>query len=126
MLAEQFKQKRYEAGFVEGYSEEVAKARAEMQGLDQADLENSKAWKKLKKDAEEEARHMLRCRQHYRAEPGSISISERFLKRRYEAGYAEGLVEMQRRQDERNDRRLEAEAKGQPFNEPPPTLENHK
>ena len=49
-------------------------------------------------------------------------LAEQFKQKRY----AEGLVEMQRRQEEWNERRLEAEANGQPFNEPPPTLENHK
>ena len=75
---------------MEGYSEEVAKARAKRQGLDleQVDLKKSKAWKKLKKEAEEEARHLLWRRRTYGegSGSGSIFISEGFLKRPVRGG----------------------------------------
>ena len=109
MLAEQFKKKRYEDGFVEGYAKEVANARADRQGLGQADRhKKNEVWKKLKKEAEEEARRLLRRNQLCREEPGSIFISDGFLRKRYEA------------------RLMEAKAKGQPFDEPHPTLEKRR
>ena len=65
---------------------------------------------------------------------GASMLAEQFNKKRYEAGLAEGEVrgeakgqaEMQREWEAWNERRLDAEANGQPFNEPPPSLENHK
>ncbi len=49
-------------------------------------------------------------------------LAEQFKKKRYDAGRAE----QQKEWEAWNERRLEAEANGQPFDEPPPTLENHK
>ena len=123
MLAEQFKKKRYEDGFVEGYAKEVANARADRQGLGQADRnKKNEVWKKLKKEAEEEARRLLRRRQFCREEPGSIFISDGFLRKRYEAGQAA----QQKKWEAWYARLMEAKAKGQPFDEPHPTLEKRR
>ena len=63
-------------------------------------------------------------------------LAENYLRRRYEAGKAEGLKEGEERGVAKgepqaweaweawNQRRLAAEAAGQPFNEPPPALNN--
>ena len=53
-------------------------------------------------------------------------LAEQFNKKRYAAGQAEGRAEQQKEWKAWNTRRQEAEARGQAFNEPPPTLENHK
>ena len=61
---------------------------------------------------------------------GAAMLAEQFNKKRYAAGQAEGRsegkAEQQKEWEAWNERRQEAEANGQPFNEPPPTLENHK
>ena len=49
-------------------------------------------------------------------------LAEQFKKKRYEAG----LAHKQKEWEAWNERRLEAEARGEAFDEPPPTLENHK
>ena len=55
---------------------------------------------------------------------GIAMLAESFLKRRYEAGRDEGIQagrrETQQRWEEWNRRRLEAEARGERFEEPPP------
>ena len=55
---------------------------------------------------------------------GVAMLAESFLKRRYEAGLqdgrAEGREEMLQRWEEWNRRRMEAEARGERFEEPPP------
>ena len=54
---------------------------------------------------------------------GIAMLAESFLKRRYEAGLQEGRAEAretQQRWQEWNRRRLEAEARGERFEEPPP------
>ena len=53
---------------------------------------------------------------------GAAMLAEQFKKKRYEAGEAD----RQKKWEEWNERRLEADAKGEAFDEPPPTLENHK
>ena len=61
---------------------------------------------------------------------GVAMLAEQFTKKRFAAGKAEGKAEGEAARQEEweawNQRRLEAEAQGQPFDEPPPTLENHK
>ncbi len=53
-------------------------------------------------------------------------LAERYLKNRYEAGKAEGLKEGKAQAWEAwNQRRMDAEKAGQPFNEPTPALNNH-
>ena len=49
-------------------------------------------------------------------------LAEQFKQKRYE----EGQAEVQRRWEEWNERRLEAKARGEPFDEPHPTLEKRK
>ena len=53
-------------------------------------------------------------------------LAEQFNKKRYAAGQAEGRAEQQKEWEAWNARRQEAEARGQAFTEPPPTLKNHK
>ena len=63
---------------------------------------------------------------------GVEMLVERYLRRRYEAGKAEGLKEGEERGvaqawevwQDWNQRRLSAEKADQPFNEPPPELNN--
>lgn len=57
---------------------------------------------------------------------GAAMLAEQFNKKRYAAGKAEGEAARQEEWEAWNRRRLEAEANGQPFNEPPPALENEK
>lgn len=61
---------------------------------------------------------------------GANMLAEQFKKKRYEAGLTEGEAKghaaRQKEWEAWNERRQEAEANGQPFDEPPPTLENHK
>ena len=56
---------------------------------------------------------------------GSDMLAERYLKKRYEAGKAEGKAEAWQAWEAWNQRRMDAEKTGQPFNEPPPALNNH-
>ena len=64
---------------------------------------------------------------------GSEMLVEKYLRRRYRAGKAEGLKEgeeMGRAEawhvwQAWNQRRLDAEKEGRPFTEPPPSLNNH-
>ena len=59
-------------------------------------------------------------------------LAENYLRKRYEAGLkegaekgkAEGLTEAWQAWEAWNQRRMDAENAGQPFNEPPPTLNN--
>ncbi len=55
-------------------------------------------------------------------------LAERYLKKRYEAGLKEGeekgTVEAWKVWEAWNQRRMDAEKAGQPFNEPTPTLNN--
>ena len=59
---------------------------------------------------------------------GGEMLAERYLRRRFEQGKAEGIAEgmAEGQEEERNQwrawnkRRLEAEAEGKPFDEPPP------
>ena len=51
---------------------------------------------------------------------GVAMLAESFLKRRYEAGLQDGREEMLQRWEEWNRRRMEAEARGERFEEPPP------
>ena len=51
-------------------------------------------------------------------------LSERYLKRRYEEGKAEGRAEVSRAWEEWNQRRIAAENAGEKFNEPPPSGRN--
>jgi hypothetical protein len=53
-------------------------------------------------------------------------LADRFLQKRYAAGLAEGRAERQKEWEAWNERRQEAEAKGQAFDELPPTLENQR
>ena len=59
---------------------------------------------------------------------GIPMLAERYLKRRYEEGQAEGekkgRAANQKLWEAWNQRRLQAEAANQPFNEPPPSLNN--
>ena len=65
---------------------------------------------------------------------GVEMLAERYLRRRYEAGKAEGLKEGEERGvaqawevwQDWNLRRLAAEKEGRPFNEPPPELNHRK
>ncbi len=65
---------------------------------------------------------------------GVEMLAERYLRRRYEAGKAEGLKEGEERGvaqawevwQDWNERRLTAEAAGAQFNEPPPELNHRK
>jgi hypothetical protein len=69
---------------------------------------------------------------------GVEMLAERYLRKRYEAGRAEGLKEGEERGVAKgeaqaweaweawNQRRLAAEKAGQPFNEPPPELNHSK
>ena len=60
-------------------------------------------------------------------------LVERYLRKGYQAGKAEGLKEGEEKGkaeaweawQEWNQRRLNAEAAGDPFTEPPPSLNNH-
>ncbi len=49
-------------------------------------------------------------------------LADSFLKKRY----AEGEAKRQKIWEEWNERRQEAEARGEAFNEPPPTLEKRE
>ena len=53
-------------------------------------------------------------------------LVERYLRRRYEAGLKEGEAQAWEAWEAWNQRRLAAEKASQPFNEPPPTLNNRK
>ena len=53
-------------------------------------------------------------------------LAEQFNKKRYPAGHAEGQAERQKEWEAWNERREEAEAEGQAFDEPPPTLEKQR
>ena len=53
-------------------------------------------------------------------------LSERYLKRRYEEGKAEGRAEVSRAWEEWNQRRIAAENAGEKFTEPPPSGRNGK
>ena len=55
---------------------------------------------------------------------GLEMLSERYLKRRYEEGKAEGRAEVSRAWEEWNQRRIAAENAGMEFNEPPPSRGN--
>ena len=65
---------------------------------------------------------------------GGEMLAERYLRKRYEAGKAEGLKEGEERGvaqawevwQDWNLRRLAAEKEGRPFNEPPPELNHRK
>ena len=65
---------------------------------------------------------------------GVEMLAERYLRKRYEAGKAEGLKEGEERGvaqawevwQDWNLRRLAAEKEGRPFNEPPPELNHRK
>ena len=65
---------------------------------------------------------------------GGDMLAERYLRKRYEAGKAEGLKEGEERGvaqawevwQDWNERRLTAEAAGAQFNEPPPELNHRK
>jgi hypothetical protein len=50
-------------------------------------------------------------------------LADRFLQKRYAAGLAEGRAERQKEWEAWNERREEAEANGQTFDEPPPALD---
>ena len=54
---------------------------------------------------------------------GKAMLAERFLKRRFAEGKAEGKAELAKEVAAWNRRRLEAQAKGDPFDEPPPTAD---
>ncbi len=54
---------------------------------------------------------------------GAAMLAEQFNKKRYAAGRAEGQAELQREWKAWNERRQEAEANGQPFDELPPAPE---
>ena len=64
---------------------------------------------------------------------GGEMLAERYLRRRYQAGKAEGLKEGEEKGrtdawhewQSWNQRRLEAEKEGLPFTESPPSLNNH-
>ena len=53
-------------------------------------------------------------------------LAEQFNKKRYAAGLAEGRAERQKEWEAWNERRQYAEAKGQAFDELPPTLEKQR
>ena len=61
---------------------------------------------------------------------GGDMLAERYLRRRYEAGLKageeKGKAEAWEAWEAWNQRRLAAEAASQPFNEPPPTLNDRK
>ncbi len=57
---------------------------------------------------------------------GGEMLAERYLRRRYEAGLKEGEALAWEAWEAWNHRRLAAEKASQPFNEPPPTLNNRK
>ena len=57
---------------------------------------------------------------------GVEMLVERYLRRRYEAGLKEGEALAWEAWEAWNQRRLAAEKASQPFNEPPPTLNNRK
>ena len=52
---------------------------------------------------------------------GYAMLAEKYLKRRYAEGRVEGRVEKQALWEAWNNRRLEAEALGEPFDEPTPS-----
>jgi hypothetical protein len=54
---------------------------------------------------------------------GAAMLAEQFNKKRYQAGQAEGQAERQKEWEAWNERREEAEANGQTFDEPPPALD---
>ena len=54
---------------------------------------------------------------------GEAMLAEQFNKKRYEAGRTEGRVDLQKEWEAWNERREEAEANGQTFDEPPPALD---
>lgn len=58
---------------------------------------------------------------------GAAMLAEQFNKKRYDKGKTEGLEEGREEKHNEweawNERRLEAEARGETFNEPPPKLE---
>ncbi len=60
---------------------------------------------------------------------GSEMLVEKYLRRRYQAGKAEGKAEGRSEAWHEwqawNQRRLENEKEGRPFTEPPPSLNNH-
>jgi hypothetical protein len=51
-----------------------------------------------------------------------VMISERYLARRYRQGRAEAMVEAQARLDAWNRLRLEAQERGEVFDQPPPSF----
>ncbi len=57
-------------------------------------------------------------------------LAEQFKQKRFEEGFAQGETkghtDRQKEWEEWNWRRQEAEARGEAFNEPPPTLEKEK
>ena len=132
-LAESFKRKRYEAGLAEGrrraYEKERAKFNAEWQ-----------AWDERRQDALskglpfDEPQPVLDAKEPpaefvYIPPPGpTIWLSESFLRKRYEAGFAIGYERGREkgRQEARaiweawRERRRAALSKGEPFDEPPP------
>ena len=57
---------------------------------------------------------------------GIEMLVERYLRRRYEAGLKEGEAQAWEVWQDWNERRLTAEAAGEQFNEPPPTLNDRK
>ncbi len=52
---------------------------------------------------------------------GVYMLAERYLRRRFQEGKQEGVQLMAQKVKEWNERRLEAERRGEDFNEPPPT-----
>ncbi len=57
---------------------------------------------------------------------GIAMLSERYLKRRYEEGKAEGEARMSKAWEAWLKRRMEAEEAGEDFDEPPPSHQNGK
>ena len=47
-------------------------------------------------------------------------LAERYLRRRFQEGKQEGVLELGEKVEEWNKRRLEAESRGEKFDEPPP------
>ena len=137
-LAESFKRKQYEAGRAEGrriaYEEKRAKFNAELQ-----------AWQERQQDAQskglpfDEPPPVFDGKEPpaefvYIPPPGpTIWLSESFLRKRYEAGLevgrAEGRAKARREIDAIWEawlaRRDAALSRGEPFDEPPPSLKNN-
>ena len=126
-LAESFRRKRYEAGYREGlrlaYEERLAKFNSERQAWyerEQMALAKGEPFSEpppvLKAIEPDSAAIPPR-----KETPTPLWLSESFLQKRYEAGYAKGSEEVRAARQAWYERQQAAFARGEPFDEPPPS-----